>query len=670
MRTNTSLTASVPPVARAARPPSGTGSGFGEFFRYHGWLAPGVRLFRAISFPAKACWVALAFVIPLVVMLAFLAIAAQDQIETARGERTGVSYARPVLGLIAAAQGRRRAATNAASDLAEQEAKVDDAFKAVQQREAELGPALATQRAFKALLAAHQAVAAVPAGANPDAVFKAHSDCIGAALVLLRDIADGSQLTLDPDADTYHMMNIAVLRGPMQQENTARLRGIGTLVLRTHELTPSRRDGLSRWTAVQAFLDADVENAYRAVIAATPEVEQLVDMKGTDEASDAFSQAIDKQIMGGELVGDAAGFLTLGNAAVEKQGRLNLQLLERLNTRLQDRIDRLQATLGLQLAVASAFVALAAYLMFAFYKVMMGGLREVSGHLEEITRGNLSTAPQPWGRDEAAQLMVTLGTMQTSLRRIVANVLDGSSQVQTASHEISEASQDLSRRTEQAAASLQQTASSMEQIGATVKHTSDTVGGAAELVRDNARAATRGGEVIGQVVQTMQGIQASSNKIGEIIGVIDGIAFQTNILALNAAVEAARAGEQGHGFAVVAGEVRALAGRSSAAAREIKGLIAASIEQVDAGGAVAAQAGRTMTEIVANANKIAGLMNEISAATRQQSSGVGQVGAAVSELDRATQQNAALVEQTAAAAGSLSEQAHRLAAEVGFFRLR
>jgi methyl-accepting chemotaxis protein len=337
--------------------------------------------------------------------------------------------------------------------------------------------------------------------------------------------------------------------------------------------------------------------------------------------------------------------------------------------RLQARMERLQTVFYQQSIGAGLFVALAVYLFLAFYKVMMGGLHEVAGHLKEITQGNLTTAPKPWGRDEAAQLMTTLGEMQGSLRRVVASVLEGSTQVQGASSEISSASNDLSERTERSAASLEETASSMEQIAATVRHTAETVTGASAIVRENAAVATRGGQVIAEVVNTMNGIRTSSGKIGEIIGVIDSIAFQTNILALNAAVEAARAGEQGRGFAVVATEVRALAGRSAAAAREIKVLIGNSMEQVEAGNRAVADAGVTIADIVSKAERIATMMGEIATATREQSAGVGQVGSAVQELDRSTQQNAALVEQTSAAAGTLSEQARRLSDEVKFFRL-
>jgi methyl-accepting chemotaxis protein len=265
--------------------------------------------------------------------------------------------------------------------------------------------------------------------------------------------------------------------------------------------------------------------------------------------------------------------------------------------------------------------------------------------------------------------MLTLGAMQESLRRIVGQVLVGSAQVQVASEEIASASNDLSARTESSAANLQQTAASMEEIAATVKHTAATVDGAMLIVRDNAVAATRGGAVIDQVVQTMNQIQMSSSRIGEIISVIDGIAFQTNILALNAAVEAARAGEQGRGFAVVATEVRALAGRSASAAREIKQLITASIEQVEGGNRIVAEAGTTIRDIVGNADRIMTLMSEISTATREQSSGLGQVGTALNDLDQSTQQNAALVEETSASASALSEHANFLAHEVGFFKL-
>jgi methyl-accepting chemotaxis protein len=671
-----SLSTTVAVAPQRAAPPhmaAHQGSGFGEFFRYHGWLSPGVRLFRSISFPAKAAYVALAFLLPLAAMMFFMVSSTLEQIETTRAELSGVHYARPLLDLVPLAQNRRRVYADNAPDAAEHQAKVKAAFEALAVRHAEVGKALNIDKPYADLRQAHEALLQSPATANNDDTFVAHSDYIKAAMALLRSVADGSQLTLDPEADTYHLQNIAVARGPRMAENLARLRGMGSLALATKdskELSTRRRVLMAKWLAVHDYIQEDVENSFAAVVEATPEVNQLVDMKGADAAAQDFHKAIEQRILGAQLEGDVASYLALANAAVDKANQLNLKLLDRLDDQLQARIVRLQHAMWLKLAMAGLCIALAAYLMLAFYRVMMGGLREVSGHLEAITQGNLTTCPAPWGRDEAAQLMTTLGNMQQSLRRIVGQVLAGSAQVQVASEEIASASNDLSARTESTAANLEETAASMEQIAATVKHTEATVGGAMGIVRENAAAATRGGQVIGQVVQTMNQIQSSSNRIGEIISVIDGIAFQTNILALNAAVEAARAGEQGRGFAVVATEVRALAGRSASAAREIKQLITASIEQVDNGNRIVADAGTTIGEIVTNADRIMTLMTEISTAAREQSAGVGQVGAAVNELDRSTQQNAALVEETSAAAGSLSEQAGSLAKEIGFFKLQ
>jgi len=656
------------------RPLAAGQGGFGDFFKYHGWLSPGVRLFRRIGFRSKAIWISTAFLVPLVMALLLLAMAAREQINVARSERAGVDYARPLLNLVAAAQSRRRAATGNDADLQALQDKVSAAFADVQAKHAMHSEAMGVREAFETLSKSHETLLKSPLADSADATFTAHSDFIEAGFDLLRKIADGSQLALDPELQTFHMMNMALLRGPLQTENTAKLRGLGTAVLKGvakgQPLSVKHQAWLLQWNAIWAFVDKEVESSYVAGIASDAEVARLFDMKGTDEASDAFRAAVQQQLLGSTVNGDPAAFLALGNAAVDKQHTLNQQVLERLDTQLQVRIDRIQTELIRELVASGLFVALAIYLLLAFYRVMLGGLQEVAGHLKQITQGNLTTAPRPWGRDEAAELMTTMGEMQTSLRRVVSAVLESSTQVHNASHEISTASLDLSARTERSAASLEETAASMEEIGGTVRHTSQAVEDAASIVQQNAVAARHGGQVIGQVVKTMDDIRGSSSKISEIIGVIDGIAFQTNILALNAAVEAARAGEQGRGFAVVATEVRALAGRSAAAAREIKSLITASVQQVESGTQVVAEAGVSIAEVVDNAARIATLMKEISTATREQSTGVGQVGAAVHELDQSTQQNAALVEQTAAAAGSLSDQARKLAEEVGFFKMK
>ena len=286
-----------------------------------------------------------------------------------------------------------------------------------------------------------------------------------------------------------------------------------------------------------------------------------------------------------------------------------------------------------------------------------------------IASGDLTRSIDAQGNDEAADLLRALDAMQGALRRLVGEVTDSSQSIQTASGEIAAGSSDLSNRTEQAASSLQETASSMEQLTSSVAQSAESARQANQLATSAADVAHRGGQVVSQVVETMEDIHASSRKIADIIGVIDGIAFQTNILALNAAVEAARAGEQGRGFAVVAGEVRSLAQRSAEAAREIKGLIGTSVDKVENGSRLVQEAGVTMKDIVASVQRVSDIIGEITAATTEQSSGIGQINAAVGHLDQMTQQNAALVEESAAASESLKEQTARLTQVVGTFRL-
>jgi methyl-accepting chemotaxis protein len=319
--------------------------------------------------------------------------------------------------------------------------------------------------------------------------------------------------------------------------------------------------------------------------------------------------------------------------------------------------------------IAVAALLFAGYLFLSFYRVMDGGLKETRRHLRAMTDGDLTTSPSPWGRDEAAQLMLELSRMQESLRAMVLRVRRSSDEIVQSSGEIASGAMDLSSRTEQAAANLEESAAAMEEITSTVKTTADHTGEAARVASHNAEVAADGGRVMREVAATMDGIRTSSAKIGEIIGTIDGIAFQTNILALNAAVEAARAGEQGRGFAVVASEVRMLAQRSAEAAREIKALIGRSVEQVETGTGIVRKAGVTIDDIVGSSQRVNQLLGEVSTGAREQSVGIGQIGQAVQELDRMTQQNAALVEQTAAAATAMKVQANGLAEEVARFRM-
>ncbi|WP_319799295.1 methyl-accepting chemotaxis protein [Halomonas sp. M20] len=318
------------------------------------------------------------------------------------------------------------------------------------------------------------------------------------------------------------------------------------------------------------------------------------------------------------------------------------------------------------LLLAAAIVLL---VRMGMIRTVITPLQEAVQHFERIAQGDLSHKIQDYGRNEIGQLFSAMGNMQNGLTKTVSTVRNSSGSIHIGSREIASGNTDLSSRTEEQAAALQETAASMEELTTTVKQNADNARQGSTLAKEASTTATRGGEVVGEVITTMQGITASSKQVTDIISVIDSIAFQTNILALNASVEAARAGEQGRGFAVVASEVRNLASRSADAAKEIKALIETSAAQIDQGSALVESAGGTMRDIVESVRRVTDIMDEISSASQEQSSGIEQVNQAITQMDEVTQQNASLVEEAAAAASSLEEQAAQLETAVSIFRL-
>jgi methyl-accepting chemotaxis protein len=374
----------------------------------------------------------------------------------------------------------------------------------------------------------------------------------------------------------------------------------------------------------------------------------------------------------GEL--DAARDLLMQNQPIIKQLIDALAAHHRYNESLAARgaADGAAAAANarwISIGLALAVTALVAGMGLLLARRIAASLDGAIGVARTIAGGDLSVQVNATSNDEVGQLMMAMADMSASLVRIVAEVRSGTDSIGTASAEIAAGNLDLSARTEQQAGSLEETASAMEELTATVRQNSDNARQAKQMAVSASDKAQRGGEVMGDVIRTMEAIDSSSNKIADIIGVIDGIAFQTNILALNAAVEAARAGEQGRGFAVVATEVRNLAHRSAAAAREIKALISNSVEQVEQGGKLVQQAGAAMTEVVDTVRSVTDIVSEISAASAEQSTGIEEINRAVTQMDEVTQQNAALVEEAAAASQSLQEQAARLAGVVGAFKL-
>ncbi|WP_238924941.1 methyl-accepting chemotaxis protein [Achromobacter insuavis] len=395
----------------------------------------------------------------------------------------------------------------------------------------------------------------------------------------------------------------------------------------------------------------------------------LASFNGFAEGLQAMLGALDR--------GDNAEYLNLKNTkTAAASGAFSKQLTEfatAITTYSEERVaasrseGAVMAYVYLALVLVILAVSLGAFLFMN--RVVLRPLRAVGESFDRIAGGDLTTRVEVQSTNEIGALMAAVKRMQESLARTVSTVRRGVDEINVGSREISAGNTDLSSRTEQQAASLEETAASMEELASTVKQNADNARQANQLAASASDVAERGGSAVAEVVNTMQGISASSRKISEIVSVIDGIAFQTNILALNAAVEAARAGEQGKGFAVVAGEVRSLAQRSAQAAKEIKGLIEDSVTKVGAGSQQVERAGATMQEIVASVKRVTDIMGEISAASEEQSSGIDQVNRAVSQMDEVTQQNAALVEEAAAAAGSLQEQAQRLAEAVAVFKI-
>ena len=351
---------------------------------------------------------------------------------------------------------------------------------------------------------------------------------------------------------------------------------------------------------------------------------------------------------------------------VEDLIKLQSDAMNAARAEMHETVARIKTTVAVLLGLAFAAAALLAWWII---RTTTRPIDEAVSVVRAVAGGDLAIEFSADGTNETAQLLKALHEMKTRLAAIVGEVRGNAESVATASAQIAQGNADLSSRTEQQASALQQTAASMEQLGATVRQNADNAQQANQLALGASTVAVQGGEVVSQVVDTMKGINDSSKKIVDIIGVIDGIAFQTNILALNAAVEAARAGEQGRGFAVVAGEVRSLAQRSAEAAKEIKSLISTSVERVEQGTALVDRAGATMQEVVSSIRRVNDIVAEISAASTEQSGGVAQVGQAVAQMDQATQQNAALVEESAAAADSLRSQAKHLIDSVAVFRL-
>ena len=499
-----------------------------------------------------------------------------------------------------------------------------------------------------------------------------HTQLIATLLQLNESLVHACGLQIDPEADTHALVQASLAQAPMLGEKLGMLRAQGASALGKRELTPQGKGQLLVLQQRVAELQGDTFRGLDRALQGNAELQRALgsSAQAVQGQIQQSLQMVERDILNAtDLQLPSKDYFDAFTRTIEALNALNNLSMASLDQALQARVAGLQRNL-LWVALALVLTLSATSAMaLVFVRSMTGPLSQAVALSRAVAQGDLSGAPIAHDANEVGQLLEALQQMRTQLTQVVRNVRSGSESVATASVQIAQGNTDLSARTESQASALEETAASMEQLNATVRQNADSAQQASQLAANASTVAVQGGEVVAQVVDTMHGINASSQKISDIIGVIDSIAFQTHILALNAAVEAARAGEQGRGFAVVASEVRSLAGRSAEAAREIKTLISASVERVAQGSALVDRAGATMSEVVGAIRRVTDIVGEISAASHEQSLGVAQVGEAVTQMDQVTQQNAALVEEMAAAASSLKNQAEDLVQVVSVFRM-
>lgn len=510
----------------------------------------------------------------------------------------------------------------------------------------------------------------LPSNSKQKDSYAAHTALIALLGRLSSTVADQSGLTLDAYVDSHHLASVLVTTFPSVFENVYQIAGRGASYIDTGLLEPNEdvllsssvivlsRD-LSRVAAQLAAAtsnNADLRAALAPRLAAVSEVETFL-KRAKNEVLNSLEQT------------SGAEFYAAGAKSADALGGAYTAAAHELDTLLQMRIASDWERLKMTSAAVVLSLILAAYLLAEFYISFLGEVRKLDAAVGRIASGDLTTEVTSDARDEMGKLINAFASMRLGLLHLVQEVKESCEAISETAYTIADDSADLAARTESQASSLEQTASAMEEMTSMVRRNSDSADEANRLVLASSAVAAKGGNAVREVVTTMSVIRDSSSRIIDIIRLIDGIAFQTNILALNAAVEAARAGEAGRGFAVVAAEVRALAQRSASAAMEIKLLIEHSVVHMESGSAVANAAGATMAEIIQSVNRLSAIINNIAAAGREQSQGIEQINDAISHVDETTQHNAAMVEHTAAASSSLKQQAQRLSTAIAAFKI-
>jgi methyl-accepting chemotaxis protein len=608
-------------------------------------IQPGVGLMQHLRLPAKFAIISAAFLVPLGVAVYGVLGYADSNIEFAAAERMGSAYIAPMNGLLS-----ELGKHSAAADV-----RVDAALEPVRKLNQQQNNTLALEQSLAELEGQLQAGKLDAARA--------------VSLRLYSLISDNSKLTLDPDLDSYYAMAIAMDYAPKLAESAGQLHMLVDTT-RTHAGVSADDRATAQFIIARTSMYYDsLATAVQRAVAANPTLRSELDMAALDRAYEAFrtSAASIRNHADGPLGADinAESERSLVEATLRLSGQTAVALDRLLDIRIQGFEQRRDALL----LVAFIGLALAVYLISSFYLSNLRGFGALIVRMRKLANGDLTVNYSARGNDEIGELINAFNASREQLQALMLKIRETTLSIDVAGAEISKANDALAQRESSQSASVRQTAQGAQQVASTVQGNLDNALKANQLAEDAQGIASRGNQVVTQVIATMETITGSSRRIGDIIGVIDEIAFQTNLLALNAAIEAARAGEQGRGFAVVASEVRNLAQRSAAAANEIKKLIGESLQDVEMGATLVTGAGDTMHEILTSVSRVSGIVKEIAVASRQQTEDIGALSRAIERIDVDTQQNAASVEETAAVAAAMRQEVLDLLQAVDTFQL-